>query len=442
MSIIDKRISRVLETTNDIKNFQEDRLLEAKYDELIELIGRDNIKSFITFHPDTYTSDGRIFDDYLDSRKKWRGVTESHPAPTPGGPLGYHISGSFHSGLFLDAIQTKNVGDTDDTHFIKKAVRINQSDLVSFTLGAVAGYIRTVGNIDSSKVKFQLYTDDGGNPGSPISWGARTGVSLDETSDFDNPIIIGSRVPSSYAWSTCALFRPVRFPVFPNTPRWLVMEYPDDTGVDANNFVQWRYGSDPGGERAVYDGNEWVVHSDESYDYKIFDDTMYYDDTGFTFMALIKVDDEDVDGDGIFTFNTPSHADGSIGYGLSILGSSLRQQLPTAHEGFLTGHGNIRLKEWSVLIASYNPYFNKDNPRRAAFEYYINGVKTTALRLNVYSPPGVLMRRFSQLAVFTRMGYPSTRSGPFSAKYGPFMLMSKPTNDDQAKKITDILLGD
>ena len=87
-------------------------------------------------------------------------------------------------------------------------------------------------------------------------------------------------------------YRDIRIPLISGLPTllnsvyWLVFEYVDATGIDADNFVQWRYGPLPGGgARAYHDGVSWTVVPDESHDYKLYgDDLVIRDD--FTISIL------------------------------------------------------------------------------------------------------------------------------------------------------------
>ena len=261
-----------------------DRQYRDRIDAIINLIGAEHMKLFLTYADDPQYGP---WCDLINPRIKFQphnltgteAATSGEWEKVTGGPLGAYIRRlKSWPGPILQRGIVESVGGTSNpTYYPKYATRVTWQEGV---VGMASAILRKQGKVPDATFRLVLYTNVEGAPGEPVR-------------QFDR-VYIGGRADPVFtdANSLSATdYRDIRIPLISGLPTrsnsvyWLVFEYADATGVDADNFVQWRYGALPGGARAYHDGVSWTVVPDESHDYKLYGDDLVIQDD-FTISIL------------------------------------------------------------------------------------------------------------------------------------------------------------
>lgn len=269
---------------------QVDTIIDQQYrdriDAIVDLIGAEHLKLFLTYKDDPQYGP---WCDLLNPRIKFQPHSPTGVDPVEsgeweavsGGPLGAYIRRIKRSpGPILQRGIVESVGGSSSPpYYPKYATRI---DWKEGTIGMVSAILRKQGTLPDAKFRLVVYTDDNGAPGVPV-----------RQYDYFFPEGRVDPVFSDTNSLSGTDYRDIRMPLIAGlTTRsdrvhWLVFEYADMTGVDADNFVQWRYGALPGGARAYHDGTSWTVVPDESHDYKLYGDDIALTDE-FTISVLVN----------------------------------------------------------------------------------------------------------------------------------------------------------
>lgn len=249
-----------------------DRDYRNRIDAIVDLVGPEHLSLFLTFKDEPQYGPWK---DLLNPRIKFQPYDNNSIAPlvslgwerVEGGPFGAYIkkvSGPNYPVLQRGFVESMS-GTESPTYSPKYATRIaGNADIV----GMVSLALRKQGTVSTdAKLRAVIYSDTNGVPGTPIN--QYDFVQIGERVD---PMFLDPRQLSDTD------YRGIRFQLLSGmnlhrgSTYWLVLEYADATGVDAENFVQWRYGPVAGGARAYHDGTSWTVVSDEGHDYCLYGD--------------------------------------------------------------------------------------------------------------------------------------------------------------------------
>ena len=261
-----------------------DRQYRDRIDAIIDLIGAEHMKLFLTYVDDPQYGP---WCDLINPRIKFQphnltgteAATSGEWEKVTGGPLGAYIRRIKRSpGPILQRGIVESVsGTSNPPYYPKYATRVTWQEGV---IGMASAILRKQGTVSGATFRLVLYTDEAGAPGVPVR-------------QFDR-VYIGGRADPVFTDANSLSntdYRDIRIPLISGLPTllnsvyWLVFEYVDATGIDADNFVQWRYGPLPGGARAYHDGVSWTVVPDESHDYKLYGDDLVIQDD-FTISIL------------------------------------------------------------------------------------------------------------------------------------------------------------
>lgn len=247
--------------------------IKSRYEDILNTAGEDNIKLFLNFAE----TDG-IYRNLLDRQTFFADEFTGRHTSVKGGPLGNHINpaGNGRFSLVEQPFISKIIGTTDPAFSKKYATKI---EVKGDKIGKIRVPLKKIGNVNNASVKFRIFSGTNQPENSQ-----EFKFKLDFTGEA--PFVIKcADIKTTYA--------EIPFPTFTSITThydytyWLVMEYEDDTGINAENYVQWSYGADTNGKRAVLDGANWMVTDGETHNYKLYNDALRVEDD-FTFIIMCK----------------------------------------------------------------------------------------------------------------------------------------------------------
>ena len=403
-----------------------------RIEKIVDLVGMNNFAFFLTFQ-----EDDQPYYDLFDREIVFDGMYPKRLPKYRGGPLGNYVSneGKPSDNLLLQSNQSYWSGNLDPEYSAKYATKISYPEGY---IGSVGMNLRRKGVISNSAFKITLYNDDGGKPGSPLEQYDK--IYIDGREDP-----LRSALPETYADIRTQLIS--GFGLVQNTSYWLVLEYEDDTGIDVDNHVQWRYGSNPGSARAYWDGADWVVVEDESFNYKLFPEKIQLPED-FTFTILLQQNEEDIMIEGPIFMATDNKSrclriarDRGL-YSVNMIDEKGRGYIHNYKPG-------PTLQNWSTLTVTFSKYKTLEK-----IKIYHNGLLLESsngainpagrnVRRGITGGGGASLPRIASYSIGRTFTETSSVWGNFwRGKIGPLFLAKRELSEEEVAEVSRIMLGD
>ena len=403
-------------------------------DKLLKLFSKYNTSMLLDFSSD------EPFTNMVDDRQKFTGSVSNTPTIVNVGPLGKSLDVPEMGYIRQNPLYECDKGTSVTTYFPKVATFLGK---VTDYMGFARAYISKVGNVDSCKVTFRLYTDNAGVPGVP--W---------ETTHFHFPLFESDTTPymngTDWVGDGFYGFPFVKPCIAAEENVWLVMEYVDSTGIDASNYFGWHYETTStytkGGKRATFDGTTWTVTSGQNHRFSIHEPV--FPDGDFTIISLLK---QESAGAG-YVLDIPGILNGintrSIVLGFYGEGYPFSETFDGVVDSFYARENNdstTRLNEWVVLALTFSKEKSRDKAR-----LYVNGKPARqkyavayANNIGTWGAGGSPILRVNQpLTIGNRV---SKRGGSTSNKFigniGMFAILDEELSADDVREISTIIKG-
>ena len=404
-----------------------------RIEKIVDLVGMNNFAFFLTFQ-----EDDQPYYDLFDREIVFDGMYPKRLPKYRGGPLGNYVSneGKPSDNLLLQSNQSYCGGNLDPEYSAKYATKISYPEGY---IGSVGVNLRRKGVISNSAFKITLYTDDGGKPGSPLEQYDK--IYIDGREDP-----LRSALPETYADIRTQLIS--GFGLVQNTSYWLVLEYEDDTGIDVDNHVQWRYGSNPGSARAYWDGADWVVVEDESFNYKLFPEKIQLPED-FTFTILLQQNEEDIMIEApIFVATNNKRSCLRIARDRGLYSVYIFDEKDRAYQSHNYRPGPT-LQNWSTLTVTFSKYKTLEK-----IKIYHNGLLLESgngvinptgnrIRRGVTGGGGASLPRIASYGIGRTFTETSAVWGKFwRGKIGPLFLAKRELSEEEVAEVSRIMLGD
>lgn len=409
-----------------------------RLERVVNLVGLDNFAMFMTFQESS--------EPYYDLFNKTLGVKAdvgSRFYTVNGGPFGHYTSWRDKpqgSPVRLISSNSFEGGSTDPVFAKKYAVYLpKQEDFV----GSCCIRIKGVGS-GRKQFKVTLYSDNAGTPGTLLA-------------QYNKVFLNGSRndpvydtntaaLTSNYYWVPMSLI--TGFGLSGYKAKWLVLEYADETGIDATNHVLWRYGANAGGKMAYHNGSDWVVTDDYSFEYMLYPEDIQLPED-FTICTLFKNSKLNNGDQSIIRLQGQSYNAVTVQNSFNVLNVSWVDEV-----GFSNVH-NYRphfplTEQWSVIAVTFNRYRTSRNGK---VQMYLNGRMLdgyqedlnsdgTRVREGINGRGGAKLLRYGSLALCHTIYPNGTAASTSNTDIGPFFIAKRALAPDEIASVSSLMLGD
>ncbi len=236
-------------------------------DRIIDAIGLENIKLFLPMNEENGT---KAYDLIR------RDLTFTYNGPTLAQPGPFGRCPSFdgvNDYLVQDPVTENTVGDTEAILYTGTK-RAQKMVAVATKPGFARMKIKRVGTLSSATIRLSIYTDNSGVPGS---------LATNGQSDTLACSAIGT------TWEIRGFTFPTPPPLQKNQQYWLLIEYTDNTGVDASNYIVIAYttANEYGQPMSYHDGVSWTNSPTANLAFGLWSDDLRLDGD-FSIITLIK----------------------------------------------------------------------------------------------------------------------------------------------------------
>ena len=246
-------------------------------DNILSLLANDNIVTFLPMWEDEGETEVR---DLLNPDIKF----EPHGDVTLGTDGIFGQCPSFNGGGLTQKPITKNdTGEVTDPLDSPTKKLATQMHPISGSISHALLQLRRFGDLPDAKIKVSVYSNDGGQPGS-VLYDYEIAPSL----NTEWVSIDCNDLSTSWTWRGFPFVTPV---YRRNQTTWLVIEYEDGTGVDASNYIAWRYrgaGDTYGTARATWDGSGWNVMDSNAHRFVAYTNELSLEDSDFTIICTAR----------------------------------------------------------------------------------------------------------------------------------------------------------
>ena len=239
LSAGDNNVGRVRTQNNEVVAYV--------YDKIVDIIGAENIVCLLP----CWETEGTVLTDLLNPEIKFNLINS--------GELGY--PGPLHAmvknSADLPALELApqfayaTTGSWANLTATGKLAQKIPAGSLKTHIGTIWLSLHLVGELPTATIKVSIYEDNDGSIGDLVC------ASQAQRADFISPYTCGFN------------FHGINTVYNLNRAYWIVLEYVDTTGVDASNYVRWRYGAGTS-DRATYDGATWAVTPNQTHAIKIY----------------------------------------------------------------------------------------------------------------------------------------------------------------------------
>lgn len=241
--------------TATVAQAQKDIAMRA-YENIIDTIGAENIKCLLP----CWETSGTVLQDLLQPgnvRFGAIGVTLNQP-----GLLHQVPSFNGTSTAVIEKAVAENqtaqtsLNITTGTHQASQKV-----EAVALSVGKIRLQLARVGSLASATVQIEIKTDNAGVPGTLVTNGTSEAVPCSAIQTSVNYVGFGFTTPPNLQ---------------KNQQYWVCFKYATATGVDASNYILWRYDSAGtyGQPRAYFDGTTWTATAGQSMAFQLYNDAL------------------------------------------------------------------------------------------------------------------------------------------------------------------------
>lgn len=405
-----------------------------KWDSIIEYLGTDNLKLALRMN-----ESGDTIHDFFDKKIKFK-LNGPKIEKRSGGLLDNYL---FMGDYALDShwieqepILNNDVNGSFNSTAKKIAVKLPSSGRLNYQwVQMVSAKLKRVGNLPNASIKMELYYGDT-SPSAKVhdNWS----YMRDDLNVLSVPC---DEIPTDSEWIGFSLDTPYRLNADSNY--WLVLEYEDDTGVDASNYIAWEHDAS-GSSRATYDGSTWTAAAGESCAFKLYDTRLRFNDE-ITIVMLRKLDSQN---SSVKYFSVNAMGKNRLEYGIYKHGLAFFDgTYPNADYGRVYFDEE---DEWVVDIMTWNKWRSQEKCK-----HYINGkLMTSFLYANTVSrkavktndgKAGIGIDRQSTPWVFGAGNSPS--STPFENQVhssvfgglGPILMLDRELSQEEISKLANLI---
>jgi hypothetical protein len=396
--------------------------------EVVETIGREHILSFLPLRDDPgseNTSD--LFNSDIIFEKHGD-VTFGDSGLLGNSPL-FNGGGLRQKAIAENTSATSVIGMTSPSHKLATKLPPLANILSHFTF-----MVKRVGSLSDATLKISIYNDNNGVPGGE----ARSFYMSDRT---DNNELTISCADIATGQTVRGFTLPTPLELRSILRYWIVIEYADGTGVDANNYIELQSRTSsvdlPGQARGIYDGNAWSVFENSALYYSAYSNALNLPGdwsiiTGF----------RDLEG----LISTPRYVYSTSGTGENFINSLLFSEnlrmgtSVTLEDGTnITGFNIKSPFGWQVAVTTFSAEEAYDKLR-----LYMNGK-----HVSVGSNTGRFVGGTGATPVYPiafpwqlggSLGSTNAFSRQWKGNIGPFIVVNKKLEPDEVRKVSNTLL--